>query len=325
MLDGIYRTKLTDKQALQVYRLSAEVGAMQAGTEYSEMAELALSSGSPGEAVAILNKGVAAKVFTTPADQTRSQHLLDTAKKQAAADQPTLDKTETDAANDAKGDRLVGAGIGYFGYGDYARAVKDISAGLAKGMAKDSVDARLLLGIAQFRTGDKDAAMQTFIRSRATRSRSGWRSCGLCAPRPDLDSVTRVRKVRIKGREHAPGFFIAKEFGIMSIKAGDRMPSGTFKTTTTDGRRDVTTDELFKGKKVVLFAVPGAFTPTCDAKHLPASVQLADQFRAKGVATIACFAVNDVFVMGAWGKHSNVGDKVLLLADGNGDMPAPWD
>ncbi len=74
----------------------------------------------------------------------------------------------------------------------------------------------------------------------------------------------------------------------MSIKAGDRMPSGTFKAAVADGRRDLTTDELFKGKKVVLFAVPGAFTPTCDAKHLPGFVQLADQIRAKGVDTIAC-------------------------------------
>ena len=105
----------------------------------------------------------------------------------------------------------------------------------------------------------------------------------------------------------------------MSIKAGERMPAGTFKTTTAEGRRDISTDELFKGKKVVLFAVPGAFTPTCDAKHLPGFVQLADQIKKKGVDTIACFAVNDVFVMGAWGKHSNVGDKVLMLADGNGD------
>jgi peroxiredoxin len=105
----------------------------------------------------------------------------------------------------------------------------------------------------------------------------------------------------------------------MSIKAGERMPSGTFKMATADGRRDLTTEELFKGKKVVLFAVPGAFTPTCDAKHLPGFVQLAEQLRQKGVDTIACFAVNDVFVMGAWGKHSHVGDKVLMLADGNGD------
>lgn len=105
----------------------------------------------------------------------------------------------------------------------------------------------------------------------------------------------------------------------MSIKAGDRMPSGTFKMATADGRRDMTTEELFKGKKVVLFAVPGAFTPTCDAKHLPGFVQKADEFKAKGIDTIACLAVNDVFVMGAWGKYSNVGDRVLMLADGNGD------
>jgi peroxiredoxin len=105
----------------------------------------------------------------------------------------------------------------------------------------------------------------------------------------------------------------------MAIKVGDRMPSGTLKTMTKDGPKDVTTDDLFKGKKVVLFSVPGAFTPTCDAKHLPGFVQLADQIQAKGVDTIACMAVNDVFVMNAWGKASSVGDKVVMLADGNGD------
>lgn len=104
----------------------------------------------------------------------------------------------------------------------------------------------------------------------------------------------------------------------MAIKAGDRLPSGTLKTMTKDGPKDITTDELFKGKKVVLFSVPGAFTPTCDAKHLPGFVQLADQILAKGVDTIACVAVNDVFVMNAWGKHSGVADKILMLADGNG-------
>src|SRR5512146_2580480 len=105
----------------------------------------------------------------------------------------------------------------------------------------------------------------------------------------------------------------------MAIKVGDRMPAGTLKTMTKDGPRDVATDELFKGKKVVLFSVPGAFTPTCDAKHLPGFVQLADQLRAKGVDSLACMAVNDVFVMNAWGKASNVGEKILMLADGNGD------
>ena len=105
----------------------------------------------------------------------------------------------------------------------------------------------------------------------------------------------------------------------MAIKAGERMPAGTFKRMTREGPKEVTTDELFKGKRVVLFSVPGAFTPTCDAKHLPGFVQLADQILARGVDTIACMAVNDVFVMNAWGKASGVGEKVMMLADGNGD------
>jgi peroxiredoxin len=105
----------------------------------------------------------------------------------------------------------------------------------------------------------------------------------------------------------------------MAIKAGDRMPAGSFKRMTKEGPKDLTTEELFRAKRVVLFSVPGAFTPTCDAKHLPGFVQLADQILAKGVDTIACMAVNDVFVMNAWGKASNVGDKVLMLADGNGE------
>ncbi len=105
----------------------------------------------------------------------------------------------------------------------------------------------------------------------------------------------------------------------MTIKAGDRMPEGKFTRMGKDGPQKLTTDELFKGKKVVLFSVPGAFTPTCDAKHLPGFVELADQIKAKGVDTIACTAVNDVFVMNAWGKSGGVGDKILLLADGNGE------
>jgi peroxiredoxin len=105
----------------------------------------------------------------------------------------------------------------------------------------------------------------------------------------------------------------------MALKAGDRMPSGTLKTMTPEGPKDVTTDELFKGRRVVLFSVPGAFTPTCSAKHLPGFVEQADAIRARGVDTIACMAVNDAFVMGAWGKSAGAGDKVLMLADGNGD------
>jgi peroxiredoxin len=105
----------------------------------------------------------------------------------------------------------------------------------------------------------------------------------------------------------------------MTIKQGDKMPAGTFKQMTKDGPQNVTTDQLFAGKKVVLFSVPGAFTPTCDAKHLPGFLQHAGALKAKGVDTVACMAVNDVFVMNAWGKASNVGDNVLMLADGNAE------
>ncbi len=105
----------------------------------------------------------------------------------------------------------------------------------------------------------------------------------------------------------------------MTINVGDRVPAATLKQMTKDGPANVTTDQLFAGKKVVLFSVPGAFTPTCDAKHLPGFVQHADAIKAKGVDSIVCMAVNDVFVMNAWGKASLVGDKVLMLADGNGE------
>jgi glutaredoxin/glutathione-dependent peroxiredoxin len=105
----------------------------------------------------------------------------------------------------------------------------------------------------------------------------------------------------------------------MTIKTGDRLPAGKFKTATADGLKDLSTAELFDGKTVVFFAVPGAFTPTCDAKHLPGYIEQADALRAKGVDTIACMSVNDVFVMKAWGKSAGADGKVLMLADGNGD------
>jgi peroxiredoxin len=105
----------------------------------------------------------------------------------------------------------------------------------------------------------------------------------------------------------------------MTIKAGDKMPAGVFKTPGAEGPENLGTDQLFAGKKVVLFSVPGAFTPTCDARHLPGFIQHADEIKAKGVDTIACMAVNDVFVMKAWAKASAVEGKVLMLADGNGD------
>jgi peroxiredoxin len=105
----------------------------------------------------------------------------------------------------------------------------------------------------------------------------------------------------------------------MTIKVGDRLPDAKFTVMGADGPRPVTTDEVFSGKKVVLFGVPGAFTPTCSEQHLPGFVGNADDILAKGVATIACTAVNDVFVLSAWSK-SRGAEKILMLADGNADF-----
>ena len=103
----------------------------------------------------------------------------------------------------------------------------------------------------------------------------------------------------------------------MTIGVGDKIPSATLTVMGADGPAPMTTDEIFSGKKVVMFAVPGAFTPTCSAKHLPGFVGAAGDIKSKGVDTIACLSVNDPFVMGAWSKDQNTGDKVLMLADGS--------
>ena len=103
----------------------------------------------------------------------------------------------------------------------------------------------------------------------------------------------------------------------MAIKVGDRVPNGSFTVMTAEGPKPKTTDELFKGKKVVLFAVPGAFTPTCSARHLPSYVEKASELKGKGVDEIACISVNDPFVMAAWGQRDGSAD-ITMLADGNG-------
>ena len=106
----------------------------------------------------------------------------------------------------------------------------------------------------------------------------------------------------------------------MTIKAGDKIPSATLMEMKDGKPTPVKTDDFFAGKKVALFALPGAFTPTCSAKHVPGFVNNYDALKAKGVDAIACVSVNDAFVMGAWGKDQNAGDKVHMLADGNGDF-----
>jgi peroxiredoxin len=104
------------------------------------------------------------------------------------------------------------------------------------------------------------------------------------------------------------------------IKVGESIPSMKLMAATPDGPKEISTDEIFKGKKVVMFAVPGAFTPTCSAKHLPGFVQHADALKAKGVDTVVCMAVNDAFVMGAWAKDQGVDGSIVMLADGSGAL-----
>ncbi|HWZ66645.1 MAG TPA: peroxiredoxin [Stellaceae bacterium] len=106
----------------------------------------------------------------------------------------------------------------------------------------------------------------------------------------------------------------------MTINVGDRIPSVTLKQLTSEGVKEFTTDEIFRGKRVVLIAVPGAFTPACSQRHLPGYVDKATDIKAKGIDEIACVAVNDAFVMGAWGRDQKAEGKVRMLADGSGDF-----
>ena len=104
----------------------------------------------------------------------------------------------------------------------------------------------------------------------------------------------------------------------MTVQIGDRIPSSNLTRATDDGPRPVTTDDIFAGKTVALFAVPGAFTPTCSARHLPGFKDHREEMAAKGVDTIACVSVNDAFVMDAWAEDQGVGDSIVMIADGNG-------
>jgi peroxiredoxin len=111
-----------------------------------------------------------------------------------------------------------------------------------------------------------------------------------------------------------------KKESTMTVKVGDKVPSAKMKQMTAEGPKDISSDELFAGKKVAVFALPGAFTPTCSAKHLPGFIEKAAELKGKGIQAIACVSVNDAFVMDAWGKSQGAGDKVMMIADGNGDF-----
>jgi peroxiredoxin len=111
----------------------------------------------------------------------------------------------------------------------------------------------------------------------------------------------------------------------MTIKVGDKLPSVTLRQVTPEGPKEISTDEFFRGKKVALFAVPGAFTPACSQRHLPGYVEKATDIKAKGVDEVACVAVNDPAVMTAWGKDQRCEGKVTMLADGSGDLARALD
>jgi tetratricopeptide (TPR) repeat protein len=152
----------SEKNTLQLYRLMSEVDVLSRADDYTEMAQLAMEQGSPGEAQHILEKGFSKGVFADQRTKDKNQRLLDAAKKAAAADQATLPKIETDAKNAPTGDKDVGVGLAYLGYGQYDKASDLLSQGLSKGGVKSEPEAHLLLGIAQLKAGHKDEAVKSF-------------------------------------------------------------------------------------------------------------------------------------------------------------------
>jgi tetratricopeptide (TPR) repeat protein len=151
-----------DKSLLQTYRLMSEVDVLKRPDDYTEMAQLAIEQGSPGEAVSILEKGFAKKVFVEARDLDRNKRLLDSAKKQADADKASLSRVDADAAASPNGVKDIGVGLAWLSYKDYAKAVTAFERGLGKPGVKDEAEARLLLGIAQLGAGKKDEAQKTF-------------------------------------------------------------------------------------------------------------------------------------------------------------------
>jgi tetratricopeptide (TPR) repeat protein len=152
----------SEKNTLQVYRLMSEVDVLVRADDYTEMAQLAMEQGSPGEAQEILEKGFSKGVFADQRTKDKNQRLLDAAKKAAVADRATLPKFESDAKNAPTGDKDVGVGLAYLGYGQYDKASDLLSQGLSKGGVKSEPEAHLLLGIAQLKAGHKDEAVKSF-------------------------------------------------------------------------------------------------------------------------------------------------------------------
>ncbi|MGH8150513.1 MAG: tetratricopeptide repeat protein [Steroidobacteraceae bacterium] len=165
ILDSFYQSKQaesSDTDMLNIYRLASDVGALTMPSQYIEMAQLALEQGSPGDAEQVIEKGYGSNVFTDPHDRQHAARLLATAKKQAASDQASLPKLASEAATAATGEKDVAVGMAYLGYQKYDQAVTELSQGLAKGSVHNETQARLLLGIAQLKAGQRAVAIKTF-------------------------------------------------------------------------------------------------------------------------------------------------------------------
>jgi len=153
---------LSDRNTLQVYRLMSEVDALKDPTDYTEMAQLAIEQGNPGEAQHVLEKGFQKNVFADPRQKDKNTRLLETAKKAAQTDLATLPRVEKDADASSTGDKNVGVGLAYLGYQQYDKATDQLNKGLTKGSVKNEAEAHLLLGIAQLKSGKKDDAVKSF-------------------------------------------------------------------------------------------------------------------------------------------------------------------
>ena len=159
---SLFRQDTDDKVLLNTFRLAADVDALKRGEEYTEMAQLAIEQGSPGEAVSTLEKAFAKNVFTEQRDKDKNQRLLEAAKKSAASDQAALGSLETEAAKAKTGGADIGLGKGYLSYGQYDKAAVALQRGLGKGGLSDKAEVQLLLGIAQLKSGKKDDAIKSF-------------------------------------------------------------------------------------------------------------------------------------------------------------------
>ncbi len=231
MLDALLRTKQTDSVLFNVYRLAAAVGTMTKADDYFEFAELALRAGSPGEAQTALEEGKAKGVFADAKSQARLKTLTASVSEQVKSDQAGLDKVAKDAETSKTGQKDVGVAIAYLGYKQYDKAVESFKKGLAKPGVMNVPEANLLLGISALRAGKKDEAQAAFKNVKGDRG-----------TRASRDAVEPAR------RQGVTPLLSSERTTAMTIKAGERMPSGTLKTMTKDGPKDLSTDELFKGK-----------------------------------------------------------------------------